>query len=263
MDDTKDKISFSLITFVYNEAPLVEKQIRNWVSQLEKQRINYEILLVNDGSTDGTKLIVDNLSKEIPSLRVFHHDKNRGVGQAIKTVRAHVSKDYVFWNDIDSHFDLDDMDKVVPLLKNYDVLVAFKHFQTPGKKTTFSWLKSRINYYLIKILFFSNINDFQFVQFFPSVFFKDGIILESYSSFIPAEIIFKARNAGLEIGQVELFYHCDINDGRKGKCENARTIWCSIRNIFAFWFKWNFMGGKKSAYKYYQNSLGAKKVWRK
>ncbi|MEW5692175.1 MAG: glycosyltransferase family 2 protein [Candidatus Hydrogenedentota bacterium] len=253
--------SFSLITFAYNEAELVEKQIMVWVEQFKKFTDDFEIILIDDGSTDATSEIVDRLEKEIPQLKVIHHPYNMGVGYAVRTARKYVTKDYVFWNDIDGHFSLADLEKVIPFLKDYDVIVAFKH-DTTKTKAYFPWLKSRINYWLIKILFLSPIQDFQFVQFYPREFFCEGIELESYSSFIPAECMLKAQAIGLDVIQFQIHYYSHYSKIRPGKCSDFKTIKTSIRNIFSFWFKWYFLGNKKRAKEFYYKKYGASKPWR-
>lgn len=255
------KKSFSLITFAYNEEAIIESQIRRWVVQLKKFADDFEIILVNDGSTDKTGAMADRLAEEFPELRVFHHEKNMGGGHAARTARRYVTKDYVFWNDMDGHFDLDDLEKVIPLLEENDVVVAYKQ-KILRTKSWFNLLKSRVNYYLIKALFLSPIKDFQFVQFFPRRFFLDGIVLESYSSFIPAECVIKARAVGLRIAQLELHYHSHIAKVRPSKSNTFKNIALSITNIFSFWFRWYFLGGRKRALSYWYNKFVDGRPWR-
>ena len=82
--------SFSLITFAFNEEDVLEKQIRIWVETFRKYVSDFEIVLVNDCSTDRTGSIADALAQEIPQLTVIHHARNKGVGEAIRTARAYV-----------------------------------------------------------------------------------------------------------------------------------------------------------------------------
>jgi glycosyltransferase involved in cell wall biosynthesis len=254
--------SFSLITFSYNEAELIESQIRKWSEQLKKYASDFEVILVDDASNDGTPEIIERLKKDILQLITVRHDKNLGVGYAVRTAQRYLTKDYVFWNDIDGHFNLDDLGKVIPLLNKYDVVVAFKENYRSLRNFSFSWLKSRINYYLIKFLFLSGIKDFQFVQFFPREFFTKGLVLESRSSFIPAECIFKAQEAGLSITQIPLYRHSCHTPTRPSKCMTLRAILESIRDITFFWFKWNFLWGKQKAKLLYHKRLGSQKPWR-
>jgi glycosyltransferase involved in cell wall biosynthesis len=246
--------SFSLITFAYNEEDFLESQLKRWANDFRALGLDFEIILVDDGSTDGTAEIIKRIKKEFPELVTTRHDRNRGVGEAVRTAITHLHKDYVFWNDIDGHFDVVDLAKVLPLLQHHDVVVAFKHDCSSDIKSYTRWLKSRVNYFLIKSLFISGIKDFQFVQFFPSVFLTKRIKLQSRSSFIPAECIFKAQACGLSVAQIELFYHSHYSKLRPGKCHDLRTIARSIKDIFLFWISWFFLLGRFRAKRRYSKN---------
>lgn len=243
------ELSFSLITFAFNEEKLLAQQIRSWHKIFQSFQLDYEIILVNDGSTDRTKEIADELAKESKALRVIHHAENRGIGDAIQTARPFVTKKFVFWNDIDSHFDLRDLEKVMPLLREplVDIVVAVKHDSFVKRVLSLSWIKSRANYYLIKLLFLSSIRDFQFVQFFPAKFFCTEIDLQSRSSFIPAECLIKAQRLGRRIYQIQLTYHVHNYSVRASKTNTLHTILESMRDIFSFWIYWNLGGGRGQA----------------
>jgi len=252
-----------MITFVFNEEAILEQQLREWVKQFQTFSNNFEIVLVNDGSTDKSREILDRLDEEFSQLVVIHHETNQGIGYAIRTARQNLSKDYVFWNDIDAHFSLEDMEKVIPYLKDYDIVVGVKHDTVYTKKGNIHWLKSRVNFHLIKTLFLSPIQDFQFVQFFPVKFFKEGMELESYSSFIPAECLVKARSLGFSIMQIQLFYTTGEIDGRVSKSNNVKTVLTSIKNIFSFWLSWSLLGGRRRARNYWHDKFGNTLPWQK
>ncbi|HOC92652.1 MAG TPA: glycosyltransferase family 2 protein [bacterium] len=261
--NSKSGLSFSMVTFAYNEEALLENQIRIWARLLEKFADDYEIILVNDGSSDRTGEIADSLALQYPKLKVIHHERNLGIGYAVREGLSHVAKDIVFWNDIDAHFNLEDLEKVIPLLKDpeVDIVAAFKHDML-RTKSPLSWFKSRVNYYLIKSLFFSlildfsPILDFQFVQFYPRKFFTEGIHLESYSSFIPAECLIKARKIGLNIRQIQLRYHTRFDPNHPRSGFSMRTILTSVRNIMEFWLRWKFLGGRRRAVARWKSAFG-------
>lgn len=255
-------ISLSLITFAYNEEDGLERQIAQWTQELDRFVADWEIVLVNDASTDRTRQVADALSAKDPRIRVVHKEQNGGVGRAIGTARAHVSKNWVFWNDIDGHFDLKDLEKVLPYLRDPDVdlLVCFKHDNMGGKSSSFHWFKSRANYYLLRLLFVSGIRDFQFVQFYPRQYFCQGIELEAYSSFVPPECVLKAQALELNIRQIQLRY---VSHPARASKTTLQAIIISVFNIFTFWWRWRFGGGRKRTLAHYQNVFGGGKPWRK
>ena len=255
-------ISLSLITFAYNEEEGLERQLRQWNGELSRFVADWEIVLVDDASTDRTGGIADRLSAEDPRIRVIHREKNGGVGRAIGLARRHVSKDWVFWNDIDGHFDLKDLEKVLPYLRDpdVDILVCFKHDNMGGKSSSFHWFKSRANYYLLRLLFLSGICDFQFVQFYPRLYFCQGIELEAYSSFVPPECVLKAQAISLNIRQIQLRYFSHAHHVSK---TTLRTIVLSVVNIFSFWLRWRFGGGRKRTLETFQQNCRGGRPWRK
>ncbi|CCK81690.1 glycosyl transferase, family II [Desulfobacula toluolica Tol2] len=268
--DKNKSLSFSLLTFAYNEEKLLKKQIEIWIEGLKKYSNDFEIILINDGSTDKTGIIANDLSKRHSELKVFHHKRNMGIGYAVKTAIQQAMKNIVFWNDIDSHFNIYDIGKIIPMLldKETDIVVAFKH-DNLKTKSKISWFKSRVNYYLIKTLFFplffdhSPILDFQFVQFYPRDFLLQGITIKSYSSFIPAECLIKARLLKLSIRQIQLHYHSRELHGHAKSGVNYKTILKSIQNIFHFWFEWFCFGGKKRAKIHWDMSSKGILPWQK
>jgi len=122
------------------------------------------------------------------------------------------------------------------------------------------WFKSRANYYLLRLLFLSGIRDFQFVQFYPREYFCRGIELEAYSSFVPPECVLKAQTLGLNIRQIQLRY---VSHPARASKTTLRTIIMSVFNIFTFWWRWRFGGGRKRTLAHFQKEFGGGRPWRK
>ncbi|MEZ5657959.1 MAG: glycosyltransferase family 2 protein [Burkholderiaceae bacterium] len=87
----------------YNEAAILHRNVTEIVAYLDTlaERFRFELLLINDGSSDDTGQIADQLSTEIPNLSVIHHPSNFGLGQAFKTAFAASRGDYVVTIDAD------------------------------------------------------------------------------------------------------------------------------------------------------------------
>ena len=71
----------SVVIPIYNEAGTLEKVIRSVLLQPEVA----EVIAIDDGSTDGSRAILEKISSELPRLRVRHHDRNKGKGAAVRT----------------------------------------------------------------------------------------------------------------------------------------------------------------------------------
>src|SRR5262245_40744293 len=77
--------------------------------------VDHEVLVVNDGSTDGTAAVLEALAHEEPRLRVIHHPANRGYGGALVSGFCHASKDLIFYTDGDGQYDVHDLRRLVAL----------------------------------------------------------------------------------------------------------------------------------------------------
>jgi len=90
----------SVVVAVYNEKPTLEELIR----RVRAVSIPKEIIVVDDGSTDGTRELLDEMEGQ-PGLRIFHHHRNQGKGAALKTGFGHVTGDIVIVQDADLEYD--------------------------------------------------------------------------------------------------------------------------------------------------------------
>jgi len=106
--------SISAFFPAYNDAGSIGTLIRAVASLLPKLTDDYEIVVVDDGSADGTGDLLNRLTQEYPFLKVIHHGINRGYGAALITGFANCSKDLIFYTDGDGQYDVEEL----PLLLN-------------------------------------------------------------------------------------------------------------------------------------------------
>jgi len=114
-DQLNSKPLVSIILAAYNESALLEKnvnEIYNYI-QTAGSLYNWEIILVNDGSTDDTGNIADKLVTSIPILSVFHHCVNLNLGNALITGFLHSNGKYIITFDIDLSYSVDHIEKLL------------------------------------------------------------------------------------------------------------------------------------------------------
>ena len=109
---------------VYNEADIIEKSIRSYYNEL-KGKIEFEMIIAEDGSTDGTKKILRKLENEL-KIRVYLDDKRKGVLRAFKEALRYPKYDWIFLVDSDYQFDPKNFWKLLPYTRDYDIILGLK-----------------------------------------------------------------------------------------------------------------------------------------
>ena len=112
---------------IFNDQETVESLARKALEVLPMLTGDYEILLVNDGSTDASGAIADRLAQTIKQLRVIHHPSNQGYGAALRTGFSNASKDLIFYTDGDGQYDVSELKLLAPLMTDgVDVVNGYK-----------------------------------------------------------------------------------------------------------------------------------------
>lgn len=123
-DFMKNKHKISVVMPVYNEAYIIEETIRSYYNEL-KGKIDFEMIIVEDGSTDNTKEILKRLEKELP-IRIYLEDKRKGFKEAIKDALKYPKYNWVFVVDSDYQFDPIDFWKLYRCIDRYDIILGKK-----------------------------------------------------------------------------------------------------------------------------------------
>jgi len=114
----------SVVMPVYNEAYIIEKGIKSFYNEL-KGKIDFEIIIAEDGSTDGTKEILKRLKKEL-KIRVYMHKERKGVLRGNKEALRYPKYEWILLVDSDYQFDPKNLWRLLPYTKDYDVILGLK-----------------------------------------------------------------------------------------------------------------------------------------
>ena len=200
------KPSVSLVIPMYNEELNIEHAVAASRESLERYAGDYEILVVDDASTDRSTQIVQTLAAGDPHIRVLRHERNRKLGATLRTGFAAATKDLVFYMDADIPFDPDVLGRALRAmdLTGADMIAAYRHDRTmEGLKRGVYTL---VYNWLIGILFGWPHRDINFSFKLMKRRVLDAITLKSEGSLIDAELVVKAKNAGFSIQQIGIDY---------------------------------------------------------
>lgn len=120
-----NKIHLSVIIPAYNEVKRLPKTLAEIDKYLRKQDYNYEIIVVNDGSKDGTAELVKKLASEIKNLQLIDNEKNNGKGYVVRQGMLGAKGEYRLFTDADNSTSINQVEKMWPeLKKGYDIVIG-------------------------------------------------------------------------------------------------------------------------------------------
>jgi glycosyltransferase involved in cell wall biosynthesis len=195
------------LSFVYpmfNEAENIEKAVRASLAIGPRVAKKLEIGIVDDASTDDSGKIVDRLSESHPELRVVHHERNRGLGGALKTGFAMARMDWMLYIDSDLPVDLNEALAAFPLASSADMVIGWRRTRAESVRRE---IISKVYNLMIRGLFNLHVHDvnFAFKLFKRSLYEK--VRLTSEGSFIDAELLLEMRRVGARIVELPLNYY--------------------------------------------------------
>lgn len=198
MADLSQTRSLSVFFPCFNEEDSVRRVYESADKILRSLAVDYEILFVDDGSTDRTGEIVEAIAAADPRVRTVHHASNLGYGAALRSGFKAAAKQFVFFTDGDGQFDLNDLPPLLPLLERCDIVAGYRLQRREGLVRRFNgWCWTKLS----GVLFGVKVKDVNcaFKIFRRAIF--DGVDLKCTGALISAEILAKAARKGFSIRQ--------------------------------------------------------------
>jgi len=212
-----------------NEEETVEALARKALEVLPTLADDWEILIVNDGSTDRTGEIADRLAREVPRVRVVHHPVNAGYGRALRSGFAESRKDLVFYTDGDLQFDVAELALLMPRIREADIVSGYKLRRADDLSRK---VVSFVYNGLLRVFFGLRVRDVNcgFKLYRREIF--DAIELKSTRGLIDAEVLLKAEAAGYTIAQVGVHHYPRTHGSSRYR---VREIALTILQMFELW----------------------------
>lgn len=220
------QISISVFFPCYNEEENVARTVEKARGVLDQLGADYELIIVNDGSSDHTAEIADKIAAENRGVKVVHHPTNLGYGAALQSGFRAASKNLIFYTDGDGQFDFSEMPPLLDLMEEYDVVSCYRLNRRDSIFRKFNgWCWTQ----LVCLFFGLKIRDIDcaFKLYKSEVF--DGMELCSTGALIDAEVLARAARKGYTITQIGV-HHLPRTAGRPTGA-NLRVIIRAFREL--------------------------------
>jgi glycosyltransferase involved in cell wall biosynthesis len=220
-------VSISVFFPCYNEQDNVASTVEKALAVLKKLNADFEVIIINDGSSDATGQIADEITRTNSRVKVVHHHTNLGYGAALKSGFRAATKKLVFYTDGDGQFDINEMPPLLPLMEQYDIVSCYRlNRQDSSIRKINAWCWTK----LVCLLFDIKIRDIDcaFKLYKREIF--DNIKLLSDGALIDAEILARAIHKGYCFTQKGVHHYPRTAGTQTGA--NLRVILRAFKELF-------------------------------
>jgi glycosyltransferase involved in cell wall biosynthesis len=226
MTELVNNVSISVFFPCYNEQDNITRVVEQALTVLEKLNADFEVIIVNDGSSDGTGQIADEIAGQKDRVKVVHHRTNLGYGAALQSGFKAATKELVFYTDGDGQFDINEMPPLLRLMEQYDIVSCYRLNRQDNlirKINGWCWTK------LVCLLFGMKIRDIDcaFKLYKREIF--DNIKLVSAGALIDAEILARAVRKGYRVTQQGIYHYPRTAGAQTGA--NLRVILRAFKEL--------------------------------
>lgn len=218
----------------FNEEGNIERTVNNATRVLEKLKLKYEIIIVNDGSKDKTQVIAENLAKNDSQIKVINHPYNMGYGEALKSGFYNAKYDTIVYTDGDGQFDFSEVTKFLEKIDSYDVLVGFRI----KRRDPFFRILFKEGWRLTQLIFFRlTLKDVDcgFKMIKRKILENISKLESQRGAMINAELVIKAKKAGFKIDQVGVTHYPRLSGNPTGA--SLKVIFKSYLDLIKLWWK--------------------------
>lgn len=205
---------------------------------------DYEVVVVNDGSSDYTADVLGELESHYENVKVIHHTKNRGYGGALISGFANCTKDLIFYTDGDAQYDVRELSLLLQeLTDDVDWINGYKISRSDPLHRK---IIGRIYHWIVKISFGVKVRDVDcdFRLIHRSVF--DKVHLKSDSGVICVEMIKKFQDAGFRVAEVPVHHY--FRAYGKSQFLNFRRVFRVGVNLIQLWWELVLKKGFKNLF---------------
>ena len=235
--------SISVFFPAFNDEGSIGGLVGDALAVLPTLADDYEVIVVNDGSTDRTAAVLDELARTEPRLRVVHHEVNRGYGAALRTGFASATKELVFYTDGDGQYDVRELARLRPLLTaGVDIVNGYKIQRADvWRRKALGAAYNRLAHLLFNIPIRDVDCDFRLLRRRA----VDGLELVSSSGCICVELVHKLHRRGCVFAEVPV-RHLPRAHGRS-QFFTLRRVGRTALDLLSLWLKVAAPGRRRGA----------------
>lgn len=226
-DESISSHSVSVVLPAFNEEQVIADTVATVLHVLDTWYLDYEVLVVDDGSTDRTGEIVKALVDEQPRVRLITHATNEGYGASLVSGFAAAMKDLTFFMDSDGQFDIRDLQKFFPYIDTYDAVIGYRLDRQD------SWLR-KFNAWgwkqLVGLMLGVRVRDIDCAFKLLRTDFLHQHPLETRGAMINAELLYRLTRTGCSYKEIGV-HHLPRLYG-KATGANPRVILRAFRELF-------------------------------
>lgn len=201
----KKQLNISVFFPCFNDAFTIKRLVQESFAVLKEVARDYEVIIVDDGSTDGSREILQNLAKNYNKLKLIFHEKNQGYGGALKSGFKAASKDLVFYTDGDGQYDVKELPILLVLMT--DDVDFINGIKMSRKDPTYRIVLGKLYSMITRWSFWLPVDDVDCDFRLIRKELIDKLDLKSNSGSICVELVKKAQMANGKFREVSVHHY--------------------------------------------------------
>ncbi|MDI6874972.1 MAG: glycosyltransferase [Actinomycetota bacterium] len=216
----------------YNDSATIGEVVEKALRVLRELTDDYEVIIVDDGSSDASGVVIDSVAAAHPEVRVVRHDRNRGYGAALRSGIKISSKNWIFYTDSDGQYDVEELRKLHALTGVADVVNGYKESRSdPWYRVVLGGIYNRV----VRRLFLVPIRDVDCDFRLMRGDLARSLDLRSEGGSICVELVKGLQAAGAVFAEVPV-RHLPRREG-KSQFFRLRNLLAMVRGDVSLWIR--------------------------
>lgn len=216
----------------YNDSATIGEVVEKALRVLRELTDDYEVIIVDDGSSDASGAVIDSIAAAHPEVRVVRHDRNRGYGAALRSGIKTSTKKWIFYTDSDGQYDVEELKKLHALSGAADVVNGYKESRSdPWYRVVLGSVYNRVVHTLFRVPIRDVDCDFRLMR----GDLARGLDLRSEGGSICVELVKALQAAGAVFAEVPV-HHLPRREG-KSQFFRLRNLLAMVRGDVSLWIR--------------------------